>query len=163
MSNRCIQVRELSATAFAPYGRLIGAPDRPPDVSRENLDWWGGLYDLDFPDTASLGLLAIRRSSFELTMMERHVRAAEVFIPIKGVGVLVFAPPLRKDTGEDGPDMSQAVAFIVDGSKGLVIERGAWHNPGFAITASLEFILTVRKHTADDVEIIKIDKASVAL
>ena len=30
--------------------------------------------------------------------------------------------------------MDQAVAFIVDGSKGLVIERGVWHFPGFALT-----------------------------
>jgi len=86
-----------------------------------------------------------------------------LFIPIKGVGILVFAPPLRMGNNEDRPDMSQAVAFIVDGSKGLVIERGAWHNPGFALTASLEFILTVRKNTADDVHIVMVDKATVTL
>lgn len=160
MNGRSIPVRELTAAAFSPYGRLIEVPGRAADISRDNLDWWGGLYDLDFPDKASLGILLIRRGSFELTMMERHIRAPEIFIPIAGAGLLVFAPPLP---GEDRPDMRQAVAFIVDGCTGLVIERGAWHNPGFALTPELRFILTVRKNTADDVQTVRVDREAISL
>ena len=172
MSGKAVRVQALTAGAFAPFGRLVERPDRPADVSRPNLDWWGGLYDLDFPDTASLGILAIKRSSFELTMMERHLRAVEVFVPVRGVGVLVFAsslpPPDEAGEADDpgqaqGPDMERVVAFVVDGTAGLVIERGVWHNPGFAITPTLEFLLAVRKHTEDDIEIREVEKHSILL
>ncbi len=48
----------LSAAAFAPFGRLIEVPDRAAEVARDNLEWWGELYDLEFPEPARVLCLA---------------------------------------------------------------------------------------------------------
>ena len=163
VTRKPLRARVLKAEAFAPFGRVIEVPARPPDVSRPNLDWWGGLYDLEFSDTDSLGILTIKRCPLELDMMERHLRAAEIFIPIEGVGILVFAPTRRSEAQGETPDLAGAAAFIVDGTQALVIERGVWHNPGFAVTASLRFILAVRKATADDLETVPVEETPIVL
>ena len=161
--SRLVKTKLLTQEAFEPFGRVIDKPPRASDVAREYLDWWGGLYDLDFSDTAALGYLEIRRQAFEITALERHVKAAEIFIPIEGVSVMPFAPAGDNENPEAVPDLSQLTAFIVDGTQGLVIEKGVWHFPPLPITKRMGFILTVRKETADDLDIKPIETVGIAL
>ena len=104
-----MEVKELTQDAFKHFGHLIGIPDRPPDVAREYLSWWGGLYDFEFEDTASLGFLSISRTPFEITSMERHLKAVEVFIPLRGIGVLPFAIGVPADSLADPNAVAVAV------------------------------------------------------
>lgn len=139
-----VQCRLLTRERFEPYGRLIDKPGRPGDVERDYLSWWGGLYDLDFQDRASLGVLQIKRRPFIIDQMERHIKGVEVFIPVSGVSIMPFADP---------EDITKCEAFIVDGTSGIVINEGVWHFPPFPVTELMEFVLTVRKDTSDDLEI----------
>jgi len=160
---KLVKAQLLTAKAFRPFGRLIEKPSREADVGRDYLDWWGGLYDLAFEDTASLGYLEIRRRKFEIDALERHVKAVEVFIPIDGVSIMPFAPAGDLDDPAAKPDASRLTAFIVDGTQGLVIERGVWHFPPFPLTERMAFILTVRKDTADDLDIKSVAKTGIEL
>lgn len=144
MTNDAVPCRLLTDDSFAPYGSIIQKPERGGDVERDYLSWWGGLYDLDFEEQASLGVLTIKRRPFVVDQLERHIKAVEVFLPLKGVSLMPFADPA---------DINRCEAFIVDGTVGLVIDRGVWHFPPFPVTGEMEFILIVRKDTADDLEI----------
>ncbi len=139
-----VQCSMLTADRFAPYGSLIDKPPREGDVERDYLSWWGGLYDLDFESQASLGILSIKRRAFIVNQLERHMKAVEIFIPVRGVSIMPFADP---------EDITKCEAFIVDGTAGLVIKKGVWHFPPFPVTEVMEFVLAVRKETADDLEI----------
>ena len=161
--SRLVKANLLSQEAFMTFGRVIEKPARDGDVAREYLDWWGGLFDLDFRDKASLGYLEIRRQAFEITALERHVRAAEIFIPIQGVSIMPFAPAGDNEDPDAVPDLSRLTAFIVDGTQGLVIEKGVWHFPPLPITERMVFILTVRKETADDLDIKPIETTGITL
>ena len=158
-----IEIQELTEESFKPFGRLIEVPFREPDITRENLKWWGNLYDLPFTDTASLGFLRIYQKSFLVDALERHVKAPEIFIPIQGTGVMPFAPASPGDGPDALPDETALTAFILDGTKGIVIDPGVWHSPGLAMSGTLDFILTVRKETADDIDIKKIAARRVLL
>jgi ureidoglycolate hydrolase len=139
-----VQCSLLTAERFAPYGSLIEKPMREGDVERDYLSWWGGLYDLDFEGTASLGILSIKRRPFIVNQLERHMKAVEIFVPVHGTSIMPFAGP---------EDITKCEAFIVDGTAGIVINKGVWHFPPFPVTERMEFVLTVRKETADDLEI----------
>jgi len=102
------------------------------------------LYDLDFTDRASLGILTIKRRPFIVDQLERHMKAVEIFIPVKGVSIMPFAEP---------GDIKKCEVFVIDDTAGLIIEKGVWHFPPFPVTGEMEFVLTVRKDTADDLEI----------
>ncbi|TFG64431.1 MAG: hypothetical protein E4H36_03030 [Spirochaetales bacterium] len=160
MSTEIIKAEVLTPDAFKPFGRVFGMPDTAPDIEREYLSWWGGLYDLDFPDIASLGFLRFKRTDFTITAMERHMKAAEVFIPVRGTGVIPFAPA---SAAAEGPDISRLKVFIVETGTALVIDRSIWHFPGFAVTEIMDFFLTVRKNSADDVEMKDIPPVNIVL
>ena len=61
------------------------------------------------------------------------------------------------------PDETALTAFFLDGANGLVINPGVWHSPGLALSGTLDFILTVRKETADDIDIKKIAPRRILL
>ena len=148
-----VKAEVLTREKFKPFGKLIEKPSSPAEVARDYLDWWGGLYDLDFADTASLGYLEIRRREFVINELERHVKAAEIFIPVEGVSIMPFAPAGNPDNPNETPSLDELTAFIVDGTQGMVIEKGVWHFPPFPLTQRMGFVLTVRKDTADDLDI----------
>lgn len=148
-----IKAQELSAASFKPFGHVIELPDRNPDITRDNLSWWGNLFDIPRTDIFSLGFLRIYRKSFVTDALERHIKAPEIFIPIQGTGVMPFAPASPAGEEPAVPNESALTAFILDGTKGIVINQGVWHSPGLAVTGQLDFILTVRKETADDIDI----------
>jgi len=149
----CVRAEILTPEKFKPFGRLIEVPSGKADVERDYLRWWGGLYDLDFQDTASIGYLEIQRREFLVSELERHVKAAEIFISIEGVSIMPFAPASASDNPEARPSLDKLTAFIVDGTQGMIIERGVWHFPPFPVTQKMGFILIVRKETADDLDI----------
>ena len=141
---KLISCSVLTEENFKPYGTVIRRPQREGDVERDYLSWWGGLYDLDFNDTASMGILSIKRRPFIVDQLERHMKAVEIFVPLRGVSIMPFADP---------KDITKCETFIIDGSVSIIIDKGVWHFPPFPVTEEMEFMLTVRKETADDLEI----------
>lgn len=160
---RYVKAEVLTREKFEPFGQLIEKPSSPAEVARDYLDWWGGLYDLAFADTASLGYLEIQRREFVITELERHVKAAEIFIPVEGVSIMPFAPAGNLDDPHEQPSLDKMTAFIVDGTQGMVIEKGVWHFPPFPLTQRMGFILTVRKETADDLNIESCEATNIML
>jgi ureidoglycolate lyase len=158
-----IEVRELTKESFKPFGCLVEVPEKEPDITRGNLEWWGNLYDLSFSDTSSLGFLRIIRNHFRVDYLERHVKAPEIFIPIRGTGIMPFAPASLAEESKAVPDETALTAFLLDGTKGLVVDPGVWHSPGIALSDALDFILTVRKDTSDDIDIKKIAERRILL
>ncbi len=61
---------------------------------------------------------------YAINQLERHPRTAQIFIPLDvSRYVVVVAPP-----GAGGrPDLSMAMAMIVQGDRGIVFAKGVWH------------------------------------
>ncbi|MEQ8251763.1 MAG: ureidoglycolate lyase [Oceanibaculum nanhaiense] len=111
----------LTAEAFAPFGRVIAAPEKPGRA------FLGSLVEnrrdaaaLDF----SLTHTAASALPFEAKLMERHPLSSQAFLALDVARFLVIVAP----TIEDGPDMSRAQAFIGSAGQALVYAPATWHH-----------------------------------
>ena len=116
----------LTAEAFAPFGRVIAAPEKPGRA------FLGSLIEnrrdaaaLDF----SLTHTAASALPFEAKLMERHPLSSQAFLALDVARFLVIVAP----TIEDGPDMSRAQAFIGSAGQALVYAPATWHHGMIAL------------------------------
>lgn len=148
MSARGIKVKPLTRENFEPYGTLIEAPEVKPTISDAALDYWGGLADLDI-ESPQVSFLKVKRREFSLDRIERHIRITEVFIPLEGVSIFPVAPPKDVENPRAEVPLNEIEAFLLDGSKGIVFKKGAWHWPPFPLTETATFAVILSAETIE--------------
>ncbi|MGY6534034.1 MAG: ureidoglycolate lyase [Pararhodobacter sp.] len=120
----------LTAAAFAPFGEVLEATDKPDKIINAGLcGRWHDRARLDFgaettpPGRAGISLFLAepRALPYRLTLMERHPDGAQAFIPMHQHPFLVIVAP---DAG-NRPGSPQA--FLTDGAQGVNYRRGTWH------------------------------------
>jgi ureidoglycolate lyase len=148
MSAREVRVKPLTRDNFKPYGTLIEAPEAKPAISDAALDYWGGLADLNI-GRPQVSFLKVKRREFLLDRIERHVRITEVFIPLEGVSIFPVAPPRDVENPKAEVPLNEIEAFLLDGSKGIVFKKGAWHWPPFPLTETATFAVILSAETIE--------------
>ena len=166
MSNAA-SVRHLTPITATPetlkgYGWLIG-PDKTP--VREKIDFYDEV-DVRQPaafhsnqDTC-LNLVSFRPRGLDVRWMEYHVKHTQTFIPLSGMPFyMVLGKPTNVDpaTGleSDGvalPDPESVQAFYFDGSGGLVMDVGVWHEVPFPARDETHFVCICTNETNDNLE-----------
>ncbi len=162
---KLIKAKPLTAETYQKYGVLIESKtSMKPDVERKYLNYWGDMYDLDFDSGATTGVLEMfRQENFVINQLERHVTGPEIFIPVEGVSIMAFAPAGDNNNPDDKPNIDEVELFIVDGTQGLVIERGVWHFPPLPVTLVMRFMLIVPKDIGNDLDIKSFEDVGVTL
>jgi ureidoglycolate lyase len=120
-----IPIEPLTAEAFAPFGRLIDVGTRAPDyVAASGTQGW----HVDFESGRPLvSLLRTPFQGLQFKTMERHFHVSQAFIPLGGEHAAVaVAPP--SDDPASVPALDEIRAFLLDGSKGYVLNKGTWHS-----------------------------------
>lgn len=130
----------LTPETFAPFGQVLTQPERAPDSHNQALSYWHDLtsgFDLG---RITLSYFQLKPRPRVLTQMECHPDHEEVFIPLKGTGIMVFAPNQKEGIA---PDIDKAVAFIMDGRTPFLIRRKVWHDAAFPEGDTLDFLLAL--------------------
>ena len=147
--SKTIQIKPLTAENFAKYGKIIDLNQPNGDVSDGMVDYWP-LYGVTCK-LPTVGILEIRRQGgVSPQALERHLLYEEVFIPVDGMGVMPFAPAADLENLDAEPDISRIEAFLIDGTKALVIEKGVWHYPARPITPAIRFAMVVSEECGND-------------
>ncbi|MHB1459569.1 MAG: ureidoglycolate lyase, partial [Armatimonadota bacterium] len=138
-------VNELTQEAFSEFGKVLGIPDCEPTIGDDVHQAWIGISDtMGIGQSSGKQITALRIHTnppcFE--KMEKHESSAEAFIPLDGQSVLVVAPA-DASTESGGPDMSCTKAFLMDGSKGVLMKRGTWHALPWKLTDKATFLVLV--------------------
>ena len=144
----------LTAAGFAPFGSVIaaarggaggvainsGSSRRLEAVPALDLQRHGGRAVLAVYDAAA------RAFPFEASVLERHRRSDQVFLPLGGARrcVLLVAPAALA-----APRAEDCTAFISDGQQGVRIAAGTWHHGLLALDHGPWAVLERR---ADDVD-----------
>lgn len=116
-----LTARSLTTEGFAPFGRVIAAPEKPGRAFLGSLiENRRDAADLDFSLTHS----APSALPFEARLMERHPLSSQAFLALDVARFLVIVAP----SAEDGPDMARAQAFIGSAGQALVYAPGTWHH-----------------------------------
>jgi ureidoglycolate lyase len=141
-----IHVNELSSELFAPYGSVLGQPQvAQPSIQDAVSDVWLGfssLMGIGSEPGKQVTYLRIHTRPQLYDKMEKHDTSAEAFIPLDGRSILVVAPPGPPGDAQ-GPDMSRARAFMMDGTSGVLLMRGTWHAVPYNLSNVATYLVLV--------------------
>ena len=128
-----LKVRELSAEAFAPYGRVIEAPSRPGDASGPGWTWWAETVLLSGDGRPwGVGYLSLEPTDPRFDWAERHMRTLEAIVPMAGDALVYVGPAEHPEEPRRLPSLERFEVFRVPAGTGVVMDRGVWHGAPFA-------------------------------
>ncbi|MBB5192993.1 ureidoglycolate lyase [Silvimonas terrae] len=140
-----LKVEPLTAAAFAPFGDVIEAADsaRHFPINGGNTERFHDLMTLA-TDPDGHAIVSIFRGQprtlpLTLTMLERHPKGSQAFMPLSGRSYLVaVARP-----GE-GVSVADVCVFLARGDQGVNYAPGTWHHPLLALHATSDFLVIDR-------------------
>lgn len=143
-----INAKVLTKENFEPFGTVIEQPSIKPKISNESLDYWGALAKLDI-EKPQVSFLVVKRRDFVIDKMERHVKPTEVFIPLEGTSIFPVAPPKNVKNPKAEVPVDEITAFLLDGSKGMVMKKGTWHWVPFPTAEKATFAVILGSETVE--------------
>ena len=139
------KLSEISMKEFSEFGRIIGRDEEneegaynlhPIDVKPAvETDMLKGYWDLvpfkDVEGRFSMGMLFLRPKPLgePITWTEVHYETYESFFPLGGKQfIFVLAPKAPR------PDPKKTRAFLIGPDEGVMLDKGTWHFPPFALS-----------------------------
>ena len=141
-----IKIKILKKEDFELFGTIVKPLRTKPTISDRSLDFWEALAELDV-EKPQVSFLVVKKRDFSLNKIERHVKLTEVFIPLEGVSVFPLAPPKEVEDPKAKVPLDELVAFLLDGSKGIVMKKGTWHWAPFPLTERATFAVMLGINT----------------
>jgi ureidoglycolate lyase len=163
-----VQDRVLKPVVATPetikgYGWVIGEPG---GRSRDKIDFYGREVRVTQPahfrsnDDTCLNLVTFVPRPLRVRWMEYHSKHTQTFIPLDGKPFyMVLGKPTRRrpDGGIDPsqpavPNLDDVTAFYFDGSAGIVMEVGTWHEVPFPTEGETHFVCICTNETNTNLE-----------
>lgn len=144
---REVKVEPATSEAVAPFGQILGITDHVKPLPTGFYEGKVTVYrpvDFQSDEETELTLATVDRREMRVQWMERHFKHTQTFIPLEGKPfVVVLAPPNDKEL----PNLDQVRAFLLDGSCGLTMKKGTWHEFPFALVDHSNVIVILRRET----------------
>lgn len=142
-----LPVEELTSDTFASYGVVIERPDGATDASGSGWSWWSEISRLPQADRPyAVGYLNLQPSAMEFDWAERHLKSAEVIVPLGGECLIYVGPP------DPTPLWDRFQVFRVRAGQAIVLKEGIWHGAPLALDHPLTALVLLRQGTgAEDV------------
>lgn len=120
-----VTAEPLTPEAFAPYGQVVGR-------EAVQLETRGG-------EELTLDVLHHERRPFRIDHLNRHHLATQTLVPLhsRPACIVVGAPDL---TFADPADLHELRAFVLDGSRGLNLAVGTWHEGPWPLLEDLDLV-----------------------
>ena len=143
MSARTLDLKPLTAEAFAPFGDVIETRGTPRKINNGHALRFHDLAQLDVDAQGGRAIVSIFRSTpptypFAIRAMEHHPLGSQAFIPMSGRAYVVVVAPAGKFVA-DGIQ-----AFVAKPTQGVNFRAGVWHHFNLAYGAESEFLVIDR-------------------
>ncbi|MCC2596341.1 ureidoglycolate lyase [Pusillimonas sp. MFBS29] len=162
MSQHYLPVVPLTREAFMPYGDVIEASSQVKHftINDGNTERYHDLAHID-PGHDGKAIVSIFRGlprtlPFQVSMMERHPRGSQAFMPLSGQPYLVVVAP----EGEP-PALEQLRVFFCQGTQGVNYRTGVWHHPLLALNAVSDFLVIDRSGPGENCDVVGISPAGL--
>jgi ureidoglycolate lyase len=157
---RQLAVEPLTREAFAPFGDVIEVSDsvRHFTINDGNTERYHDLANID-PGPDGKAIVSIFRGlarslPFTASMMERHPRGSQAFIPLSGRPYLVVVAPAGDPPGPDALRV-----FLCQGNQGVNYATGVWHHPLLALREVSDFLVIDRSGPGDNCDVIDLPES----
>ena len=156
-----ILIQPISNENFAEFGDVISC--RGHDffhINDAHTERYHALAETEIMGHAKVGISIFRNIQtttlpVEISMLERHPKGSQAFIPMHGQKFLVLVAP-SLDT--DRPDICKLQAFITDGSQGVNYHIGTWHHPLLTLESPSDFAVIDRIGTGHNCDVFQFDE-----
>ena len=118
---RILQTEPLTAQTFAPFGDVLDASGPFKLINQDQCRRHHNRAALDF--TTGMPGISIfhaepRQFPYHLTLIERHPKGSQAFIPMTANPFLIITATSPTDKPR---------AFLTNGAQGINLRRGTWH------------------------------------
>lgn len=163
LKNRVLKAVKATPESLKGFGYIIGEPD---GISRDKIDFYGKEVRVTQPakfhgnDDLCLNLVTFNPRPLTVKWMEYHSKHTQTFIPLSGKPfyMVLGKPTSLQSDGSFNPNVPQlpnpddVKAFYFDGSGGIVMEIGVWHEVPFPINGETHFVCICTNETNDNLE-----------
>lgn len=161
---RVLQPQPLTAEAFAPFGDVLAVDLKAPDpINFGYTDRFTDIAGIDVAEAGGRPMVHLYRTKpfalpVSLTMMERHPKGSQAFMPLgHGRFVAVVAPAGAP------PEPDAFHAFLCGPGQGLNLKRGVWHHPMMPVDGLLCLLVIERGADDDNCDVIDLPKDAVVV
>jgi ureidoglycolate lyase len=160
-----LPIQELTAEAFAPFGRVIARPARPADATGAGWRWWGETALLQADSRPyGIGYLDLRPVELRFDWAERHMRSAELLIPSGGDCLVYVGPPDYPDEHGRLARLERFQVFRVAQGQGVLLSPGVWHGAPLALDRPLNVVVLLLEGTgAADTSVVRFTDNAVEI
>jgi ureidoglycolate lyase len=163
VADKILKPVAATAESLDGYGWVIG---QPAGVERDKIDFYGREVRVTHPadfrsnDDTCLNLVSFKERPLTVRWMEYHTKHTQTFIPLGGKPfyMVLGKPTQRRPDGSfdatrlDRPDLDDVRCFYFDGTAGIVMHVGTWHEVPFPIDGDTHFVCICTNETNDNLE-----------
>ena len=160
-----LDVEELSAGAFAPFGVVIEQPAAEPSAGGPGWQWWGETALLAGDDRPfGIGFLRLAPADLRFDWAERHMRTPEMLIPAGGDCLVYVGPPDNPQQPDQLPPLESFRVFRVREGQGVLLHPGVWHGAPLAVDRPLSVVVLLHQHTGTtDLSLVRFEDRPVRI
>jgi ureidoglycolate hydrolase len=160
-----LPVRNLTAEAFEPFGRVIERPRRRRDAAGPAWSWWAETLVLEGDGRAwGVGYLDLEPAELRFDWAERHLRTLETIVPLGGSCLVYVAPPDHPEDPGRLPAFERFQVFRVPPGTGVVMDAAVWHGAPLADVAPTRAIVLILEGTGrEDVTVVRFEDRPVEI
>ena len=163
LERRILKPKRATPESIAGYGSLLAPPEAAK--SRDS-GFYAEAVRMSEPvefisqDDTCLALATLNPRPMEVRWMEYHNKHTQTFLPLDGKPfVMVLGrPTCRRADGswDDGaprtPELDDIEAFVFDGSAGMCLNIGTWHEFPFPLEAATNVVVVMSEETKHDLK-----------
>ena len=139
---------QLTADAFAPYGRVVERPFRSPDATGPGWRWWAETALLPGDGRPwGVGYLDLEPTAPQFDWAERHMRTLEAILATAGDVLVYVGPPDHPEEPGRLPSLERFRVFRVPAGSGVIMDRGVWHGAPLAADAPTRALVLILEGT----------------
>jgi ureidoglycolate hydrolase len=153
-----VPVHHLDAARFAPYGVVVDAGQVDSGTLNRAPGQMGFMWVhrmLEYPKQPFLASCRYYYRGMRCDYLQRHPASTVVLMPVgRHASVIILAPDAAGQ-----PAIAQAEGFLLDGSKGVVVEPNTRIRYAYPISEYADFIyVSARLDPTDDIEHVYLDR-----
>ncbi len=138
-----IKAEPLTGDAYQAFGQVVGLDDAQLELRQR--------------EKFRMGIIHMKNRGYRISSLNRHFNSTQALIPLEGKACLVVvAPP--ETTFDNAADLKKVKAFLCDGSVGINIGLGTWHQALLPIGSDMKMVNVQGVNSAKDTHVCHFDK-----
>jgi ureidoglycolate lyase len=160
-----LRAETLTAEAFAPFGEVIEQPVVSPTAAGPGWQWWGETAIMPTDGRPCVaGYLKLHPTEPRFDWAERHMRSAELILPLDGDCLIYVGPPDDPRHPDRLPALSRFRAFHVRQGQGALLHPGVWHGAPLALHEPLAAVVLLLQGTESaDIALVRFEATPVRI